>query len=188
MFNFIDKIKIMKQIMFLIIMQFIIISAISQNILVVEKPGKVNNIKYRVGERIELKTINGERIKGIINQIRDTAVVVNYYMVKNSDIKNIYTLRRLVSAFSFVGIEGGLGYVVIDGFNGLINNESPIIANSTLKTGGIMFGAGILLRSIAKRKRHIDNENWRIRVLNFSILTDPGIHNQPIELNQLKTY
>jgi len=46
----------------------------------------------------------------------------------------------------------------------------------------------MLLRSIAKRKRNIDNENWRIKVLNFSILTDPGVLNQPIEPNQLKTY
>lgn len=181
MFNFINKTKIMKQILFLIIMQFISVFAFSQNIFLIEKPGTVNNIKYRVGERIELRTINGQKVKGIINQIRDTAIVVNYYLVMNNEIKSIYTRRHIISAFSHVGIKGGLGYVSIDGFNNLINNESPVFRKSALEIGGIMFGAGVLLKSISKRKRNINNENWRIKVLDFSVFKDPGIFNQPKE-------
>jgi len=177
MFHFNSKIKVLKQIFVLIILQFSFLYVSSQNILVIEKPGTVKNIKFRSGDRIELKTLNGEKIKGIINQIRDTAIVVNYYLININEISKIYSFRRLISAFSFAGIEGGLGYVVIDGFNSLINNERPIIRNSTLKTGGIMFGAGLLLKSLSKRKRSIDNHKWRIKVLNFSILKDPGIYN-----------
>lgn len=178
MFKFIAKIKILKQILVLVFLQFFVILVFSQNILLVEKPGKVNNIKYRVGDRIDLKMLSGERHSGIINQIRDTAIVVNYILIMNNEIKNIYTLRRIISAFSHAGIKGGIGYFAIDGFNSLINNERPVFRNSTLKTAGIMFGVGLFFKSISKRKRHIDNENWRIKVLNFSILKDPGIYNK----------
>lgn len=156
-----------------------LITSYGQRVFMVEKPGTVNNLKYNVGDRMELKTKAGEHISGIINQVRDTAIVVDYIFVMNDDIKNIYTRRVIFSVFSEVGIKGGIGYVFIDGFNNLINNESEIFRESALKTGGIMVGAGLLLKLISKRKRHIDNQHWRIKVMDFTILKDPGIYANP---------
>ncbi len=187
MFNFIANFKILSTLLLLIIFGFSNNYAFSQCVLLLEKPGTINNIKFRAGNRIEIKTKNGERISGVINQIRDTAIIVNYNLVMISEIKNIYTRRTMISAFSHLGIKGGLGYVAIDGFNNLINNEDPVFRNSTLKTGGIMFAAGILLKSISNRKRHIDNEKWRLKVLNFNLLKDPGIYNSTPQQNQGNT-
>lgn len=183
MFNFIANFKILSIILLLIMFEFNNHFVFSQCILLLEKPGTVNNAKFRAGNRIDVKTINNERISGVINHIRDTAIIVNYNLIKLSEIKNIYTRRTMISVFSHIGIKGGLGYVAIDGFNSLINNEDPVFRNSTLKTGGIMFAAGVLLKSISNRKRHIDNKKWRLKVLNFNLLKDPGIYNSTPQEN-----
>ncbi len=171
--------KNLKKILFFSLLQFMLITSFGQVFFMIEEPGTVNNLKFRIGDRIELKTKNGERIDGIINQLRDTAIIVNYNLVMNQDIAVIYSRKVIISMFSAAGIYGGIGYVSIDGFNNLINNESPIFRKSTLKTGGIMFSAGLLLRFFSKRKRPINNLDWRIKVMDFSIIQDPGIYANP---------
>jgi hypothetical protein len=186
MFKFIANFMILKILILLFLLRFGSNFSFSQCILLLEKPGTVNNTKFRVGNRIDVKTINNERINGLINQIRDTAIIVNYNLIKLSEIKIIYTRRTMISVFSHLGIKGGLGYVGIDGFNNLINNEKPVFRNSTLKTSGIMFVTGVLLKSISNRKRHINNEKWRLKVLNFNLLKDPGIYNKTLQEPEIK--
>ena len=147
----------------------------------VEKPGTVNNIKYRVGDDIEIKTISGEKIYGEINQLIDTAIVINFILVKYKEIAAIYNRRVINSMFSAAGLLGGSGYICIDAFNNLINNETTIFRKSTLKTGAIMFSIGAVLKLFTKRKRSINNEDWRIKVLDFSIINDPGVYGKPAE-------
>ncbi|MCX6232901.1 MAG: hypothetical protein NTZ33_15335 [Bacteroidetes bacterium] len=151
----------------------------SQRIFLVEKPGTVNNLKFRIGDRIDLKTTKGERYNGIINQIRDTALIINYELVLNKDISAIYTTRALISMFSAAGISGGVFYIFLGGLTNIVDGRTPIINNSSLKTGGIIFATGGLLSVFSKRKRHIDNHKWRIKVLDFTIIKDPGIYANP---------
>jgi hypothetical protein len=164
------------------IFQIMLMTAFGQRVFMVEKPGTVNNLKYNIGDRIELKTNKGERISGMINQLSDSSIVVNYNYVKIEDILIVYTRRYVFSILSAAGTTGGLAYVSIDAFNNLINNQDEIFRKSTLKTGSIMFGTGLLLKLISKRKRHINNEDWRIKVLDFSILKDPGIYTNPVNV------
>lgn len=175
MHKFITKSMYIKMIILIILSILTYNFAQSQCILLLEKPGTVKNIKFRVGERIDVKTKNGDRINGIINKISDTAIIVNYFLIKIDEIKSIYSRRIILSALSHTGIKGSLGYTGIEAFNNLINNENPIFRNSTLKTGGIIFAGSIILKTITLRKRHIDNYKWRLKVLNFNILKDPGI-------------
>ena len=168
-----------KIIVFLSILHLALITALGQCIFMVEKPRTITNLKYRAGDRIDLKTKTGDRFSGFINQIRDTAIVVNYNLIMNENISIIFTRRVIFSMLSVAGTKGGLAYVGIDGINNLINNERPVCKTSTLKTGSIMFGIGLLLKLVSKRKIHISNENWRIKVLDFSIIKDPGIYSNP---------
>ncbi|NVN95652.1 MAG: hypothetical protein HXX18_10265 [Bacteroidetes bacterium] len=111
-----------KIIVFLSILQLTLITALGQCIFMVEKPGTITNLKYRAGDRIDLKTKTGDRFSGFINQIRDTAIVVNNNLIFNNDISIIFTRRVIFSMLSVAGTKGGLAYVGIDGINNLINN------------------------------------------------------------------
>jgi len=168
-----------KTILFFSILQLLLITSFGQHIFMVEKPGTVNNLKFFTGDRLDLKTKTGDRISGIINQVSDSSIIVNQFLVMNNDIAVIYTRRVIISMFSSAGTLGGVGYICIDGFNNLINNKTEIFPKTTLKTGGILFGAGVLLKFLSKRKRQINNKDWRIKVLDFSIIKDPGIYTMP---------
>jgi hypothetical protein len=148
----------------------------SQKLLVVEKPGTINNIKYTIGSPIDIKTTDGIRLDGRIILITDTTVVINYCMIKIKDIKNIYASRRLIKDFSALGITGGIAYVSIDAFNGLINNDTPILRKNALKISGVMLGTGLLLSLFDTKKLVIDNKDWRIKILDFGIINDPGVY------------
>ncbi|MFZ4401591.1 MAG: hypothetical protein ACOYO1_16290 [Bacteroidales bacterium] len=171
--------KNLRIILFYSILQLLQITGFSQCVFMIEKPGTVNNLKYRIGDRIDLKTINAERISGLISQIRDTAIIVNYEMIMNKDISVVYIRKVLFSMFSSAGLLSGTGYVSIDGINNLLNDERPVIRNSVLKTAGFMFAAGAVLRLFSKRRLHINNEDWRIKVLDFTIIKDPGVYAKP---------
>ncbi len=157
---------------------FINMSVFSQKILVVEKPGTINNIKYTVGSTIKIKTIEGLRIDGHIILITDTTVVINYFTIKIRDIKNVYANRRLLQDFSALGITGGIAYTSIDALNGFINNDTPILRKNALKISGVMLGAGIIFKLFDTKKLKINNKDWRIKILDFGIINDPGIYNK----------
>ena len=156
----------------------ITINSFSQIVLVVEQPGTIINKKYTAGNFISIKTINNLRLSGHINHITDSTIVINYITIKTSEIKYVYTSRWLVSTVSRLGIEGGVAYIMVDTFNGLLNNDKPILRNNAIKIGSIMFGSGLVLKLFSHKRLHINNKAWRIKVLDFSILKDPGVYEQ----------
>ncbi len=164
---------------FITILFLLITSSIfSQRILIVEEPGTINNRKFAAGSYISIKTNEGLKLKGHINNITDSTIVVDYITINIRDIKYVITSRRLIQDFSALGTTGGLAYVSIDAFNGLINNDNPIFRKNTLKIGGIMYGCGLFLKLFEHKRLCIDNKKWRIKVLDFSILKDPGVYEQ----------
>jgi len=136
-------------------------------ILLLEKPGTINNIKFRIGDRIEFSTIDNLKNWGIISHIGDSTITLNYLKVKINEIKYIYKRLLFPSIMNGVGIQGGLAYVGIDIINNLINDESPYIKKSTLKTSGYTIGIGIIAKFFSKNKRKIDGKNWKLTILDF---------------------
>ncbi len=155
--------------LFVIIIVFSLLSMpiCAQKILLLEKPGTINNIKFRIGDRIEFSTIENLKNLGIISHIGDSTITVNYLKVKINEIKYIYKRLLFPSIMNGVGIQGGIAYVGIDIINNLINDESPYIKKSTLKTTGYTIGIGIIAKFFSKNKRKIDGKNWRLTILDF---------------------
>lgn len=141
--------------------------AFAQKILLLEKPGTINNVKYKIGDGIDLSTDQKQKISGIISNIGDSIITVNYSKVKISEIRYINKRNVFPSILSGIGIQGGLAYVGIDLINNVINNETPYIRKSTLKTGAYSFGIGIIANLFIKNKRKIDGKKWRLTVLDF---------------------
>ena len=144
------------------------LNCFSQSLLVVEKRhANVKNLKYKVGDRISLKTNKNEIIDGYINKMNDSTIAINYISINLNEIHTIYTERKLVLIFSEIGTKAGAAFVIVDTFNNLTNNDGPIVNPRALKTGGLMIGAGLILHPFIHKKHEINENKWRVRVLQY---------------------
>lgn len=157
----------MKLFFIIVVFSIFTVSVSSQKILLLEKPGTVNNIKYRIGDRIDISTKEKINYSGIITYIGDSTINVNYSKIKISEIQYINIRRLLPSIINGIGVQGGLAYIGIDCINNSINNETPILRKTTLKTGLFFLGTGLLADIFSKSKRKIDGKKWRISILDF---------------------
>lgn len=141
----------------------------AQQYLVVQKIGKVKNFKYVPGDGIALRTKKGNfDIQGDITHITDTSLFINSYIeVKFSNISAILRPRRYFTKLSkLFFIRGGIAYVTIVGINGIINNDSPMIDDQTLKISAVMVSIGLLMKPFYVRKLDTTSR-WQIKMIDF---------------------
>ena len=142
----------------------------AQNILLIEKPGKFKNYKYFVGDDIVVKTLPYNiRYEGTIHEITDSSILLNFENeIMIDDIVMVMKRRWGWSLMSKVTRIAGAGYFVLDVTNRTINNQSPIVDEST-----IMISSGLVVFSYALLPIHFKRmrrgEKWRIKVLNMSM-------------------
>ncbi|NPD48115.1 MULTISPECIES: hypothetical protein [unclassified Lentimicrobium] len=146
--------------LYLLFFLFLAPCLIAQNMLVVEKPGTVNNKIYYAGNNIDLKTIDGLRISGPINVIRDSMMVVDFvHEVKIKDIEIIYKLRYGLNITGSALISGGALYLGLD----LINNQSIDEQGIWVASGVIV--SGIIMKLFAKKRMRLEEGKWRAKIL-----------------------
>ncbi len=140
-----------------------------QQYLVVQKLGKVKNFKYEVGDKIMVKTREGEfTVDGEITGLSDTSVTINSYVeVGFRNVAQVLRPRMFFKALSqLFFIQGGIAYTTIVGINGLINNDSPIIDEQTIIISATMVGIGFVMKPFYLRKLNT-KEKWKLKVIDF---------------------
>ena len=147
----------------------VIHSVDAQRILLVEKPGKFKNYKYFVGDDIILKTFpNNQKHEGIIHEITDTSILINFsneIMLK--DINKVLRKRAGLPWLSLIVRTIGVGYFMLDVVNNTINNE-PMVDQQTLMISGGLVAFSYAI--VPLHNRHLKRgEKWRIKVLNMSM-------------------
>jgi len=148
-------------------------TAFTQRVLLVEKPGKFKNFKYKVGDDILVKVAPyGEKQEGIIHEVSDSSILINFdNEIMLDDIQMILRPRWGTKLLSKVTRVAGAGYFVLDVVNRAINNDSPVVDENTL-----MISAGLVAFSYAlvplHNRRMKKGEKWRIKVLNMSMDDD----------------
>jgi len=154
----------MKSICFFILLLFPL-SIFSQNMLLVEQPGTIQNSKYFAGQYISLKTTKGIKISGPINIIRDSTFIVDFtHELALSDIEIVYKRRTLVSLLSTGIIAGTALWVGLDLINGGSKGKT-FSENQSLQIGIGLLAVGIGLRFLRDKKMNVTKEKWRIRIL-----------------------
>lgn len=149
------------------------IEIMGQKLLVLEKAGTAKNYKYKTGDKIKVETVRDNLVfSGEITEIKDSSIIINSYNeVKLREISRIFRERALMRLFSGAAISGGLFYLSLDWVNGIINNDSPIIAKNTIIASGILVGTGLIMRQFFYRKFET-KEKWRLKILDFSFPAD----------------
>lgn len=149
------------------------IEIMGQKLLVLEKAGTAKNYKYKTGDKIKVETVRDNLVfSGKITEIKDSSIIIeSYNEIKLREICQVFRERSLMQLFSGAAISGGLFYLSLDGINGIINNDSPIIAKNTIIASGILVGTGLIMRQFFYRKFET-KEKWRLKILDFSFPAD----------------
>ena len=151
--------------LFFVLLVFFPVVIFSQNMLLVERPGTVKNEKYYAGLPISLRTVDGLKVSGPINIIRDSSIIVDFtHEIAIADIEIVYKRRTLVSLLSSVLIVGSSLWIGLDLINGGSQGKS-FSENKSLQTGLGLMAAGIGLRFVRDKRMNVKKEKWRIKVL-----------------------
>jgi len=134
----------------------------AQNIIVVEKPGTVNNMVFQAGDYISIRTTEGLKISGPINIIRrDSSFIIDFvHELKIKDIDRVYKTRAMMNLGGTALIGGSALYFGLD----LINSGS-IEINQSFWVGMGVAATGVLLKVFSKKKMRLEKGKWRIKIL-----------------------
>jgi hypothetical protein len=145
--------------------------ASAQQYLVLQKTGTVKNIKYQAGNDISLQVARGDLIySGTISHIKDSSFVLNSLNeIFLDEVTTVFRQRRFVKVLSKTLLYAGLGYVALEGVNGVINDYSPVISKNTIIAGSVMVGTGLLLKPFYTRKFDTQ-EKYVLKILDFEKL------------------
>jgi len=141
--------------------------------LLVEKTSKYKNYKYFVGDDIIVKTAPyDEKHQGTLHEITDTSILINFdNEIMLEDINMVLRPRWGISLLSKITRIAGAGYFVLDVVNRSINNQSPVVDQTTAIISASMIAFGYALVPLQK-KRMKRGDKWRIKVLNMSMDED----------------
>ena len=153
----------------LIVLFLIPFATEAQQYLVVEKTGTVKNFKYSPGNSIHL-LVSEKHIKGTLTRFTDSTLTIDYLIiVPLQQITKVYRPRGFVYRFSKQALlAGGIAYMGIVGINGIINNEYPVIDQTTAIIGLSMVAGSFLLIPLYYRKIPLDGR-WQIKVIDFEV-------------------
>lgn len=159
--------------LFILLLLFVSATAIAQkNIFIIEKPGTIKNYKYYPGNRIKLDYSYDNKIdnaSGIINKITDSTLIINKtHLIYLSKITTIYRARYGFSLLTQAGIKGGAAFFIVDGLNRTLTGAKPVFRKKTAIISGSLIGGGLLFLPFIKKPLHINNEDWRIKVIDTS--------------------
>jgi hypothetical protein len=135
--------------------------------LVLDKPGKVKRLRFRVGDEVAIKLKDDRReYRDVITNVTDTSIIIMNTDVPLRAIRAMVVRRDAGLARAAVKIlpRAGLLYILAATFNPVFRNDSPDYDWSNIKVGAIVGGSALLLVPLLKRTYRITAFR-RLRVL-----------------------
>lgn len=120
---------------------------------------------YVPGSPLKVKMLDGKKYSGRINIVRDTDFYLSGKRIVIDSIQAYYVpMRACLIVGTALCVAGG-GYMVLDGFNGLVNKKKPAFHTEALAVGIPMAAAGAAILPFQQVKRR--TSVWRPRVMEF---------------------
>ncbi|MEG1572189.1 MAG: hypothetical protein RSC04_05675 [Bacteroidales bacterium] len=123
---------------------------------------------YSIGSTLKIKTVQGQKIKGSLNYINDTMLIIAGQRIL---IKNIVSYYKSLSTCLVLGSASavaGAGYIVLDAINNGINDRHPTTSAQTWIVGGSFLAAAAVLLPFKEVQRK--TSVWRPKILNIDPL------------------
>ena len=120
-------------------------------------PGK--RTIYAIGSEMKVKMINGLKVEGRLQAVRDTGFILGNKMITYDSLEAYYVPMRICLLVGTALCVGGGGYMLLDGFNGLTNHKDPPFHVEALAVGIPMLAAGAAILPFKQVKRR--TSVWR---------------------------
>jgi hypothetical protein len=157
----------MKKSFFTALLLSFIFLASAQKVLVLENLGLGKSYKLYVGKKIKVVTKdNPKQIKGRITEIMDSAIVIsNNYVFDIADIKVLYKEQKAVYIISTSLLRFGAVFITLDLINNLINNDHPTFRENTAIISASTALVGFILWFFDYRKCRVEDDKWRLKII-----------------------
>lgn len=135
--------------------------------LVLDKPGHIKRFRYYVGDEIIFK-LNGDKMtyKDVIQAVTDSTIKVRDTEIPIKEIASVIRYKQggMLKQAIFILPRAGILYFLADTFNPVFKGYSPNVSRSGVIVGSSFVASSFLLRTLKKKKYHINNFR-RLRTL-----------------------
>jgi hypothetical protein len=162
----------MKKLVLLLVFFTSLLVSQAQKTLLIEKVGTSSRYAYHLGDDIKVRTVKDKLIlKSYLWHLTDTTLTIGpRTTIPVTDIDAFYRdhhFPKLMSRFFFIA---GAGYLLIDSFNNLINNEQ-VFESQTLIISASLIGISLALIP-AHQTKHKIGVRWKVKILDEDIRFD----------------
>ncbi len=162
---------------------FLVTAVCSQQTLLVEKVGGLKRVRYIEGQKVAFTVLHTEEngmqseedVEGTLSEIASDSIAINGMPYAIADIykwHKPFEKRRLPDFLQGAFSTAGVAYFAVSSFNGLVNNDAPIIHPSASIALVVGVGLGTFFKYVPRRYYPIYKEKWQVRSVDFSA-TEP---------------
>lgn len=151
----------------------------AQKYLVFDKPGLVKRVRFHNGDQISFRLAGQKGFQQDVivdiqssNLILENAGAIHVDSITHFAMKNQNGFAKFRSVLSGVLVTAGIGYLIIDSFNNVIDNRD-VFDKNTIAVAVPLVVTGLIIKPWAKRKHKIAN-NKRL----FIIDMDSGLEQE----------
>lgn len=140
----------------------------AQSYLLIEKPGKVKNIKLQPGDDLTFM-LRGEtefRTATIARLTDSTIILGNGFKITLKSVSKVRKERWGMNRLYKVSGIAGIGYLILDVFNNGINGTGPLANQHTLIVSGILLTTAVISYKLSKRTM-VMGHHWRLQVMDL---------------------
>lgn len=162
----------MKRLTLLLILYTFLSAASAQKTLLFEKVGTSSRYAYHLGDDIKVRTLKQNQVlRSYLWGITDTTLTIGpRNTISIFDIGAFYRnhhFPKLMTRFFFIA---GAGYLIIDSFNNLINNEQVFIPQTMIISASLI-GVSLVLIPAHQTKTKI-GIRWKVKILDADVKFD----------------
>lgn len=152
-------------------------SLLAQQMLIIENTKTLKRHRYIKGMEVSFKYDTAEvvEVSGDITRVFKDTVVVNgqKFAIAKIFSWNKKSSERRMGNFARTGFRtGGRLFFAISLFNGLTNNDSPVIPKAAIYALGIGEVLGLFFAHVPRSHFDLLKDKWQLKMVDFSLPED----------------
>jgi hypothetical protein len=159
----------MKNLILLLVFLAVFSGVSAQKTLVVEKIGTSTRYAFHLGDDVKIRTKKQDVIvKSYLGFLTDSSLTIGpRTIIPVSDVSAVYKHFHFQSYMTRAFFYAGAGYLVLDSFNNLINNEQVFVPQTMIISGSLM-AVGFAIIPLGHKKCRI-GIRWKLKIMDINL-------------------